>query len=208
MATYAGIDNFESYSVAALTGNNGGSGFSGAWSGSSNFTVVSSPVNTGTRAVGNTSHAVSSIDRPFTTAGDGILYFSIQASTAALSGDSAGVILRNSGVSIIAISLIVNAGQIAFFNGASWQNIQAFSANTWYRIGVQWDGTNHADTARFNVDGGAFTAYTGVSASFTTLDTIRLQYGTTQTVSMYWDDISNVYAPAATANPAFLLKMI
>jgi len=65
------------------------------------------------------------------------------------------------------------SGNITYFNGSTYATIQAYSADTWYLIEVEWRVSDHK--ARYRIDGGTWTDYYAVNGStWTELDAVRL----------------------------------
>lgn len=202
-ATYAGVDNFESYSLAALSGDNGGSGWTAAWSSTpTSVTVVSSPTYTGSRSV-QANASGPSTSRTFTAASSGTMYVSMYANNTT---DIMGVIIQDGANGKIYIFFNNTSGNISFFNGTAYQVlVTSFSTNTWYRIGIQWDNANHPNQAEYNVNNGAWTGWFNVNGTFATLDTINLNQQSLSS-AFYWDDISNVYSAAVASVPTPILS--
>src|SRR5690606_17187605 len=74
-AAYAGVDDFDSYATGDLTGENGGSGFGGAWSGHTNFDVTTAQFFSSPNSVSVTSASNNNIIRDLTASVDsGNLY--------------------------------------------------------------------------------------------------------------------------------------
>lgn len=65
-------------------------------------------------------------------------------------------------------------GNIAYHDGAVYQTIQAYSADTWYAITVEWRSSDH--NARYSINGGTYTAWDTVFSNWVAgVDIFRIQ---------------------------------
>lgn len=91
-----------------------------------------------------------------------------------------------------------SGGNVKYFDGSAYQTLQAYTANTWIKITLNWDKVLHSSQWRMKVNDSAYTSWMSGNGSFTVLNRITLcgrSSGDT-----YFDDISNMYvAPEAVA---------
>jgi len=215
MATYAGIDTFESVgNGSALNGTSGGSGWSGAWSGSASFVGEA----TVTRAAGST----RSIKLPSGSADGSII--SRGLTSAADSGDIYFSMRKGGGVTgCVQDTFFYSGGTLAFYirgdqggaapftlNGTTSQTIIATpSGDTWYDFNINFVSSTSVK-ARYRIPGGAWNSFTSavtLSGSATSVDTVKFDYqsfGTNR--DLYWDDIQNTDS-GSTTNSRFLAFM-
>lgn len=164
MAAYAGIETFESYSNgASLATLNGGSGWGGAWTANTNFTVANSPVFKGGLAMAvanvNTNKATRVLAA---TVDSGDMYFAIQKSADAQS--SMGIAM-NSGATeggyfgFEYTGSGTNQRLVAYYNGGTEVFVTGPSNATWYIIHVQFLSATTWQ-AQWKVAGGAWSAFT------------------------------------------------
>lgn len=127
-------EDFE-YSAGALAGKNGGSGFSGAWSGGS-WAVVTSDFFSGSaccEGAGTNSNTVRDLSTPFAS---GDIYVAAKAVSASSNDQDNGIYFGIIGVGTFCGVRIQNPGgtlQIGVSNGGSFTNIiPSPSYGTWY----------------------------------------------------------------------------
>ncbi len=127
-------ENFNSYGDGDLHGENGGSGWATAWSGSTNFDVQGTTVYEGAKAVENTTNAGVTISRNLSsTVTAGTWYMAVRSGSND-TGFAYWQFKDTTTASIFAIGLDSN-GQITYSReGLGRTNIQAYSANQWYVI--------------------------------------------------------------------------
>jgi len=155
-ATTASLfDGFESYAVGSISGLNSGTGFSAAWVG--DMTVQNSVVNAGSKAVTDDTGSRTA-SRAFTLADSGLVYVSVRK--AGNSANGGGVSLYE-GTSGRVLFLFRSNGYIAAYNHdtTSYENICLYSANTWYRLGIEWDDVGHPEQFRVNCNAGAMSGW-------------------------------------------------
>ena len=98
-----------------------------------------------------------------------------------------------------AIVKFSTGGQIQYFNGSAYVDIQAYSADTWYLIEVEWRTSDN--TARYRIDWWSWTSFVAVNWTFTSIDSIRFIWQATTSWDVY---IDNFYDPSVTTNSNFL----
>lgn len=209
MAAWSATDDFESYSVAALNGDNAGSGWSAAYV-ASNCDVVSSPTLLGTRAVWLKSATGASGDatRTITTGVTSGIFRGYIYATNLPTGtkgfipfifyEGASLRFRTDWGSGIAG---LTGNTISFGNNTTAETLStSASAATLYYLEVEFDQANNRARANFN--GGAWSAYvTAEGGSFTSIDKLRFTTadGNASDQGYYVDDIGVGTGPATTS---------
>lgn len=197
---WVAVDNFDSYSDGDLNGDNGGSGFSGAWSADLTYDVQGTTVYQGTKAVTCAGVNVDAIRTLTTGVSSGIVKIALRSTQFA--NNVGGFVLRESGSSKIRATLEV--GAIRLQNGAQSASVDivpSASANTWYEIHIEIDAAN--DRARARLVNGQWTSWLTVEA-FATIDSIRLTTASDTSGSLLFDDIGPGSAPAVVGNAMFM----
>ena len=139
-----------------------------------------------------------------------IYYFSIRANTTS-SVDNAGLNFSNGATPIATVYINApNAGDISLrdpINGDYTNLITGALANTWYRIGVEFDFTN--DRVRANINNGTMSAWNTMNA-FTQVNRLVLEgnNGDGGTLTAYWDNFSSTYATGGGGSPTPTLMMM
>jgi len=202
-------DNFNSYSDGDLNGESGGSGWTTAWSGNILYDVQGVTTYEGTKAVKiiePTGDTTESISRDFTALTSGIVYVSIQRSTVADGGFH--VVLREGASAQMHVRFGSDGNISAYNQVAGYVVQQAYNANTWYRIGIEWDNVGQANKWRMNIDEGAFSAwYTVQGATYTNVSRFAIDADSaTVAYSAYFDTIDPDYTPSAPSveDPALI----
>ncbi|NTW32330.1 MAG: fibronectin type III domain-containing protein [Bacteroidetes bacterium] len=187
------VQNFNALNTGALNGQDG-------WS-DAGLQGIIDVVTTGTpyegakhvEFAGSTSGSSSEV-KTFTGVSNGTFYVSMKG-TATTS--SAGYLLFAliSG-SDYAIQFGLNNGNIWHYPAGISTSIQAYSANTYYRIGIQfetgsggWQGLA-ADTYKININNGAWSSAQPFSSVSGALDNIRMYSYSKAGELWYLDDIS------------------
>lgn len=193
---WVATDDFNSYSDGDLNGNNGGSGFSAAWSGSVNFDVQGTTVAEGAKAIVNTSG--SNISRALTSAvsGDGnIVYFAMRNSSAAAGGAKMRFL---DGSSAIREQIIMNSsGNIVLGITSPVTVLAGYSANTWYFFKLTLNVTSQTATLAYSTDAygtaGSFSAESSSHdfSSDGTGNIANIQLDADTGSTKYWDYISD-----------------
>ena len=205
MAAYAGIDNFESYSVGDLNGGNGGSGFSDAW-GTTTLVDVQSTVTrnaSSTRAVTVTAANVPSepyIARTLTTGADsGDFYGSMRKSLTSGVQDY----FFYGGATLAFYVRFDSAGNINLVGTTTVAIVTSPSANQWYDINVNWvSATSVKARYKLNTDTswGSFTTAVTLSGGISSITIVKIGCQNNGTApDMYWDDIQNTDPTPVTA---------
>lgn len=183
-------ENFDSYTVDAdLNGGSGGSGWSGNWSlVSGTITTPNAPAggqggnaakSTGLGGEDRYNRAISAI-----TAGTVRFRARLNTTTPNI---EVMVRLLESGTARMAIQF--DAGNIKINNNGTLETIQAFSADTWYTIDVDFDDSAQPNLYRARVDGGTYTAYkTTIGGGYTNIDAFQINHGSTGAAEEFWVD--------------------
>lgn len=213
MADWSATETFESYGLGDLNGDNGGSGWSSVWTQASGvMTVVSTPVNSGTRSL-NIGIPVGGQDysRTLTTGvTSGILRCFMLSTTLPTTSTGWGLLLYDGTTPKATISwsggfASGQSGNNIYLDnvGASSVIIQATPlANTWYQIDLQFDQVN--SQMRANVNGGPWSSF--VPVTFTSITKVRLNTQSLGTAVMYLDDIGVGTGPVT--NSSHLLGLL
>lgn len=169
-------DNFESYSLGNLNGQ-------GGWSGSNSMQVVSTPTNTGSRAVsfGNTAEGI--ITKSIDAVAQGKVIFYIRF-TSTNSGRIVGIMTGTTQVADIRVS----SGVIGFRQGGGTHTLEGSpNVNTWYKCELEWDNTQGV---RARLNDGSFSSWLPPLNSFSTINNIRVSNFSSVTGDQYVDDFS------------------
>lgn len=177
--TWVAEDTFNTYSDGDLTGNNGGTGWAAAWSGSTNFDVQGTTVYEGAKAVNNTTNANANISRQLSAAvaTTGTLYFAMRRSL-----NNSGQIVTNirNQLNQNAAQVVMNAsGNITAGSGGDTVTlVTGYSVNTWYVFRLAFDIAAGTYVVAYSTDAygsaGSFSADT--SAIPMTNTPVSIQY--------------------------------
>lgn len=197
MAAWAAEELFNSYSDGDLNTLNGGTGWSAAWSADTSVDVQGTTVFEGAKAITGTDNAGTGVSKRVATtaASSGTLYFSVRLPQTTVDFDCA---MQEGDANTRFAIKFSNGGQIQLYDNdvAGYVNIQAYSANTWYRVGINWDTGVQANKYRVNVDNGSFTAYkTVVNGTFTDVNNFRIDHSAFGVSDVFYlDSISSTYS--------------
>ncbi len=179
---WVATEDFE-YSVGLLNTQNGGSGWSGAWSADAGLTVVSSPTFSGTGAVLVNSVAGGDGSRSLTTGvTSGIVRVYIYATNVPTGTKGYyPALFRDGGTIVFRLAWGVpdtgsSGNTIRLNNGGGTAGVtlsSSASAATWYYVDVEFDQAGSQARASFN--GGAWSAF--VSNAFTSISNYRITVG-------------------------------
>ena len=201
LATITTKENFESYADNdSMNGKAGGSGWAAAWSTSDSSVLVSNanPANGSLSAEDVTdTGGAGDTQRTFTAASAGIIYISIRDGDKTKGGANRGLLMGDAGHGNHILLFFGNtAGDISiFFNGAYVKINDDYTNNQWYRFGIEWDNAVQPDKIRYNVDGGAWSAWGTVNGSFSDLSLVKLYKATNApATTIAWDEINTEYA--------------
>lgn len=182
-------DNFDSYTDGDLNGQ-------GSWSGGTDFDIQGTTTQGGAKAVLNTAAASSSISKNFTGSATGVQ--SLYGRTADVTSDAVWSIrMGESGSAKHYIK--TNGGQVQYFNGAAYANLGAVSADTWFKLDIQWDAST--DQARYRLNDGTWTSYYSGVATYTQISTVILVKDSADTDDAFWDSFSDGESVAPTFIP-------
>jgi hypothetical protein len=80
--------------------------------------------------------------------------------------------------------------QVWDYDITSYSDIQPYVVNTWYRVYMEWDTTNHANRYRVKIDDGSWTGWVLANAStYSYIDFMRIRDLATNTHEFWLDDI-------------------
>ena len=177
MAAWTYIQNFNSLNTADLTGQD-------SWSGDVLFDVQESVVQEGAKAVLGSPPSSTEIyiNRTLPAGVDsGTMIFYVRATKT--SGEAGSLQFRVG--TTFAGRIRLNAD--IYIDGTTTESIKsAFSANTWYKITVEFLSST---TFRAKVDDGAFSAAITYDSGQSNPDTVR--FTAYDTGSVYWDNIND-----------------
>ena len=189
---YSYEQTFEDLNLGALNGQDG-------WTSDSRFTVINSDADNGDKSLNcalssdNFVYATKSLNES-----SGVVYISFKFSVT--NGTTNGDIdlYDSSGANLLRV--FFNGTHLQRLDSGGWTNIVSnASADTWYRIGIEWDSTNQPNKFRVNVDDGAWSSWvnTWLSRTFSNITTIRLGARNESGVgSVKFDSISPNYTIA------------
>ena len=166
--------NFEALTLGALNGQDN-------WveTGGSNYTVQGTIVYTGNKAISIAVDAMQ-LDRPITASTRGI--YTIAVRKTSISANQFDIYLMGSNAGRELVQFRTD-GNIWLYSGS--RNIQAYSANTWYLIELEYNTITNQDRIRIN--GGAWSAW-GAMVNTGPIDALRF-YNATGGSTCYFDDI-------------------
>jgi hypothetical protein len=212
---WVATDTFESYSHGnTLAGLNGGTGWAGAWTETDNSGSQDWDISNAQKSQGSLSMHLQTVasgtsetqaNRDITTAIKNETFY-VDVRCSKNTGDQFIYIIGRTDALLneCYIRFNGNDGQIAIFDNSSYDNIQAYSANTWYTIGIEFDVDN--DQYRANVDGGAFSAWKAPNGGTFTGDIKTLRFigqSTDEQADFYIDDIRATEANTPVAGSGF-----
>jgi hypothetical protein len=207
-AAFSITDNFNSYSDGDLNGTNAGSGWSGAWSGNVNYDVQGTTVYEGAKGIQDAvgSNQNHTITRDFSGEISGDLYMAWRQST--VTGACPYLILREGGSSraILRGPCVANSNLTIYdYSPGSYETVQSgLSANTWYILHVEFDGTTDRYRARvYTSSWQSFTAYqdTNITTSVTRFE-IQNE-GESSTSGTFFFDTIQTTDPVPPSAPTF-----
>lgn len=209
-------DSAESYSNGnAISGLNGGSDWSGAWSvaGSGTKDIVNTPTLQGSLCfrLDKVGSVEPEVLRTFANTTSGKISLISRATT-----NTKHTLIQRFNESTVykfgvhldgGNNLGTGAGKIVA-DGSSFTALQSFSANTNYTIVIDYD--NSTDQFRVSIDGGAYSSWLNYNTAATNITDLRFRVAATDSTdaSFYFDDIKPYSAASSTTNPAFLLNFI
>lgn len=186
--TGATIDSFNSYSDGDLTGENGGSGWSGAWSGSTDFDVQGATTTEGAKAVviNIPSGQEADMERSFASKTSGVLHWAQRKDAP----DHANQVSLRSG-STLAMYIQIGSGSPTWTmgDGASAFNIQSYTVGEWDTVDLEFDTAT--DKYRVKIDNGTYTGWKDFVNPVSSIDSLRMniQASGNDVGNNYWDDI-------------------
>ena len=211
---WTAIDNLDSYSNGDLNGNNGGSNWTAAWSGSVNWDIQGSVVYQGAKAAENINSAGGSISRTFTAISAGSLYLAMRR-TVANPGSGFLVSLFSGSTEVCDVGGFLTGGTTRWRildSNTVWKDISTESivSGQWYIINIEFDDAGHNNQYRARVYNGtswsAFTAWYGTTNAYTTVDKIQISCPTSET-ACYFDIITDTDPLIVTVSSSKLLLL-
>lgn len=196
------IDSLESCAVTDLASCNGGTNWSGAWGNvdacnTTDFVVVSTPVQGGSRAAKHNYSADVACTRGFTAESTNDVVFTFYIRQDGTTGSrtmaynktgSAAAAMRNSSTNLQALNI------------GTWDTVATFAADTWYQIDIKITSFT-SYTWQIQIDGGGYSANKGFNTNNTSVDDFG-QIGTGAAGgNFYWDTIGPGADPPPAAAP-------
>ena len=205
------LEQFDGYTNGDdLASKNGGSGWSAAWSISTGgaFLVTNAQSVSSPNSVKTTNTAAPFATRAFASQSAGTIYVSVRPESGINNHNFVGVDDTPGNTKVIVDFYSDN--NIQYYNGTSYVSFGTWSANTWYRIGIQWDNAGHANQARYNIDNGAWTSWANANGTFSSISGFYIYSPSTSGGHIFIDDICDTYTvpTGSTTNPNFLLRFI
>ena len=188
---WVAVENFDSYSDGDLHGENGGSGWASAWSGSVEFDVQGSEVFKGTKAIVCNVNSNVEISRNLSSTSEtGIVYCAMRKA----STDTGSLQINFKGISGTRFRVVLWPNGTLVLNGNTTQVLlNPFVANTWYLVRVTYDTNANSCTASYYT-GSAWasdtSAVTMTGTSQQELNGVRLSDSETGATANYWDEIT------------------
>lgn len=207
MAGWSYEQNFDSLSTGNLSGQDSWTYIAGAQPQVQGSVFESSPY-----AVSGDPDINVGTYRDVTAANDDgtIVYVSMRM-TSSSTVDNVGVRFGSGGTHIATLYMNAqNAGDLSVRdpNIGTYRNITTgISADTWYRLGIEFDFTN--DRVRGNFNNGTMSAWLNLSA-FSQISRITLEAnnGNGTATTCYWDNISATYSTGGGGASTNLLTML
>lgn len=215
MAAWTATDTFDSYSNGDLNTQNGGTGWSGAWSGATSYDVQGTTTYSGAKAI-QFVHAAGDqvIGRTLTTAADsGILSIRMRKETA----DNINTIVLHDGGQVDGVNNAISVGFGSsaapagsegdiYIAGTTTVNLlTTYSLSTWYLIEIELDGAN--TRARGRVNSGSWSSYVTMSNSKAQVTDVVLAKGASgaSTGDFYYDEIGGSISASASAAGSMMI---
>jgi hypothetical protein len=207
--TWVATDDFDSYTIgASLSGASGGSGWTGNWTiVSGAWTAQAAPAG---GQGGNAARATPGnqrLSRTFTGVLTEVVKWRMLC-TVTNPDAFTGVILFSGGAGLMSITFGADGNLKIYDNTLTYTTLQAYSANTWYTITV--DFVEATDKYRAKIDAGAYSAFydgdnTWDGASPVNLIELRSQ----STNATFWfDDVGPEPATPPISNQPETLHVI
>lgn len=202
-------DYFDTYSVGDLNTLNGGSGFSGAWNSfitcNTNFDVSTNQFNSSPNAVEVISSAAGdrNCGRTITEITDSSIH------TVWIRTAQTNQLLRFGWQKVgtdylIQVDFRTN-GNIAIENNLTLTDLQAYSANTWYKIEVTPDFATEQFTIEINdVSYGPYFMFAYGTYTYDKIDAFLMQAKDTGTGTFYIDTLGNAASGGGGSSPTSL----
>lgn len=199
--TWIATDDFDGYSTGvSIDTLNGGSGWSGAWSkvigDAGELTIETAPAGGQGGNAAKVNNATTTNEeqaqRSFTAITQGSVRCRMRVA-ATPATEECGISLGDAGGSGSYMYVGFSAaGNIVIYNHdtTSYETIQAFSADTWYTLDVEFDNTGQPNKYRARIDEGSWTAWKTVNTgSYTNINRFKIASGNNFGVVFWVDDI-------------------
>jgi len=178
------VDDFDSYTDGDLTGQ-------GSWSGDVTFDVEGTVFQAGTKAV-KSATTNDEIVKTFTLAATGMQTVWGRISTT--NADAWALRMKEGASERIAVR--TNAGNLEYYNGASYVVIGAITVDTWFQVDIDWDFSQQK--ARYRLNAGTWTAFANLLSNMTAgISGMALQHNN-GAGDAYYDSLADGNTPPAT----------
>lgn len=208
---WVAVENFDSYSDGDLAGENGGTGWSGAWANGAVevLDVAGTQTYQGAKAVTDNSAVNNSFyTRDLTSAvsGDGnIVYFAMRKGST--SSGLLNINIRNSGSGNRAEVRFNTSGNLVLVGTTTVTLLAGYSADTWYAIRLTFNVTAGTATAAYNSGSGWSSESSAVTMNNSgNIDRIALGRDA-GTSTDYWDIITATDPTVLGGNRLTLLNV-
>jgi hypothetical protein len=187
---WAATDNFDSYSDGDLNSQNGGTGWSAAWTGNTLYDVQGTVTKSGSKAIVLVDNGSEpEIGRKLTAVTDGSVHVSMRRNTTSV--DSQGFWLTEGSTPteanrVCGVQFNASGNIIAVGSGST--TLQSYSADTWYDVDIQFDCAT--DKFRVSINGGEYSLWLDFRTTETQIDGVCFTMSNSGAASTnYWDDI-------------------
>lgn len=222
MASFAGEDNFESYTNGNdLDGTGGGTGWNGNWRATAtNVKAQNSVVYEGSMAgdIDATSGESTALRTFASACDDGSLYIAIRKAVVGTTGLSVALATGNDAVAGWRTYVTFSSGgDVISYYTTGWSSsdtlISGYSAGQWYILNFEWDypveGSNFRVRIHNGTSWGSFTPWRqSIQGSFTTLDRVRIANNASPSTGTSYFDIISASDPTATGGATFIPKVM
>lgn len=208
-------ETFDSYSDGNLGGNNGGTGWSGAWAASTpELQVQGTTVYQGTKAVSCASAGGSNPfhSRNLTTAisGDGNKVYLVIRRSSTSTGELSFTLRNQSNGSRVAVRLNAS-GNLTLVGTTTVTVITGYTANQWYAIRLTFNVTGNTATLAYSTSayasGGSWSSDSSAVTMTNSGNVDQIGLGGDGGSTIYYDYISGTDPLPALTNGNFLMFM-
>lgn len=180
-------EDFESYSVGDLTGGNGGSGWSGAWSGDTDFDVLTTDPYEGSKHMGAT-NPDGNMTRHLTTAvSSGVHYIAMKYPSGSSDAKMGYWVTFSTNYAFL-LQFLGSDGTVKVYGSGTTTIISTFSNSLWYLFEITFNGDDTLDI-RYHDGTSWSSSSTGLGYNSSgSIATLNANVGAT--VTIYFDYLS------------------